>query len=94
MDKIYLARVQTLMLQPKLLKDLHAKKLKIVYTALHGAGGVLVPVILKKLGFNFFTVPKQDVFDGRFPTWSPRTPRTRRRWRWRWNSQTRRRPTS
>jgi phosphoglucomutase len=29
---------------------------------------VLVPVILKKLGFNFFTVPKQDIFDGRFPT--------------------------
>lgn len=68
MDKIYLERVQTMMLQPELLQDLHAKKLKIVYTALHGAGGVLVPVILKKLGFNFFTVPKQDVFDGRFPT--------------------------
>ena len=68
MDKTYLARVETLMLQPELLKDLHAKKLKIVYTALHGAGGVLVPVILKKLGFNFFTVAKQDVFDGRFPT--------------------------
>ncbi|MBX7206845.1 MAG: phospho-sugar mutase [Verrucomicrobiaceae bacterium] len=68
MDKLYLARLQPLMLQPELLQDLHAKKLKIVYTALHGAGGVLVPVILKKLGFNFFTVPKQDVFDGRFPT--------------------------
>lgn len=68
MDKDYLARLEPLMLQPELLKDLHAKKLKIVYTALHGAGGVLVPVILKRLGFNFFTVPKQDVFDGRFPT--------------------------
>lgn len=68
MDKAYLARLQPIMLQPELLKDLHAKKLKIVYTALHGAGGVLVPVILKKLGFNFFTVAKQDVFDGRFPT--------------------------
>ena len=68
MDKSYLTRLETMMLQPELLQDLHAKKLKIVYTALHGAGGVLVPVILKKLGFNFFTVPKQDVFDGRFPT--------------------------
>lgn len=68
MDKVYLARVETMMLQPELLKDLHAKKLKIVYTALHGAGGVLVPVILKKLGFNFFTVAKQMIFDGRFPT--------------------------
>ena len=32
-------RVETLMLQPEILEDLHAKKLKIVYTALHGAGG-------------------------------------------------------
>jgi phosphoglucomutase len=42
--------------------------LKIVYTALHGAGGVLVPRILRKLGFNTLTVPEQDIFDGRFPT--------------------------
>ncbi len=68
MDKIYLERVETLMLQPDLLEDLHAKKLKIVYTALHGAGGVLVPTILKKLRFNFITVKEQDVFSGFFPT--------------------------
>jgi phosphoglucomutase len=68
MDAQYLERVETMMLQPQLLQQEAAKKLKIVYTALHGAGGVLVPVILKKLGFNFFTVPEQDVRDGRFPT--------------------------
>jgi len=66
MDKVYLARVETLMLQPQLLEK--ARNLKIVYTALHGAGGVLVPRILRKLGFNTLTVPEQDVFDGRFPT--------------------------
>lgn len=66
MDEIYLKRVETLMLQPELLEK--AKSLKIVYTALHGAGGVLVPRILRKLGFNVLTVPEQDVFDGRFPT--------------------------
>ena len=66
MDQIYLKRVETLMLQPQLLEK--AKNLKIVYTALHGAGGVLVPRILRKLGFNTLTVPEQDVFDGRFPT--------------------------
>jgi len=54
------------MLQPELLEK--AKGLKIVYTALHGAGGVLVPRILRKLGFNLLTVPEQDIFDGRFPT--------------------------
>lgn len=68
MDQQYLARVETMMLQPELLKKEEAKKLKIVFTALHGTGGVLVPVLLKKLGFNFLTVPEQDVRDGRFPT--------------------------
>ena len=68
MDAQYLDRVETMMLQPDLLQQEAAKKLKIVYTALHGAGGVLVPVILEKLGFNFLTVPEQDVRDGRFPT--------------------------
>ncbi len=66
MDQIYLKRVETLMLQPDLLEK--ARSLKIVYTALHGAGGVLVPRILRKLGFNLLTVPEQDIFDGRFPT--------------------------
>ncbi len=66
MDQVYLARVEKLMLQPDLLEK--ARHLKIVYTALHGAGGVLVPRILRSLGFNLFTVPEQDIFDGRFPT--------------------------
>jgi phosphoglucomutase len=68
MDQKYLSRVETMMLQPELLQKEEAKKLKIVFTALHGTGGVLVPVLLKKLGFNFLTVPEQDVRDGRFPT--------------------------
>jgi phosphoglucomutase len=68
MDALYLARVETMMLQPELLKGDKAKNLKIVFTALHGTGGVLVPVLLKKLGFNFLTVPEQDIRDGRFPT--------------------------
>lgn len=68
MDAQYLERVETMMLQPELLQQEAAKKLKIVFTALHGTGGVLVPVLLKKLGFTFLTVPEQDVRDGRFPT--------------------------
>lgn len=68
MDQKYLSRVETMMLQPELLQNEEAKKLKIIFTALHGTGGVLVPVLLKKLGFNFLTVPEQDVRDGRFPT--------------------------
>ncbi|MEO8049979.1 MAG: phospho-sugar mutase, partial [Acidobacteriota bacterium] len=59
----------TLMLQPQLLEK--AKNLKIVYTALHGAGGVLVPRILRKLGFNTLTVPEQDL-ERSFPGSAPR----------------------
>lgn len=66
MDEAFLTRVQTTMLRPELLEK--AKDLKIVFTALHGTGGVFVPTILKRLGFNFTTVPEQDIPDGRFPT--------------------------
>lgn len=65
-DDAYLARLKGVMLQPGLLEN--AKSLKIVYTAIHGTGGVHVPAILKTLGFNFLTVPEQAIFDGRFPT--------------------------
>lgn len=68
MDAAFLAQVESIMLRPELLQNEAAKKLKIVFTALHGTGGVFVPGILKKLGFNFLTVPEQDVRDGRFPT--------------------------
>ncbi len=66
MDDAYVQRVKTLMLRPEVL--VAAKDLKIVYTALHGTGGVLVPGLLRDLGFNLTTVPAQDVQDGRFPT--------------------------
>lgn len=68
MDQAFLSQVETIMLRPELLQGEAAKKLKIVFTALHGTGGVFVPTILKRLGFNFLTVPEQDVQDGRFPT--------------------------
>ncbi|HCN30910.1 MAG TPA: phosphomannomutase [Verrucomicrobiales bacterium] len=68
MDEEYLGKVQSMMLQPELLRNEKARALKIVFTALHGTGGVLVPVLLRRLGFNFLTVPEQDVRDGRFPT--------------------------
>ena len=62
MDQKYLARVETMMLQPELLQKEEAKKLKIVFTALHGAGGVLVPVLLK----TFVTSPMQDAIAAKF----------------------------
>ncbi|MDG2122818.1 MAG: phospho-sugar mutase [Verrucomicrobiales bacterium] len=65
-DDAYLTKLEDLLLQPALLQQ--ASDLKIVFTALHGTGGVHVPAVLTRLGFNFLTVPEQDQPDGRFPT--------------------------
>ena len=66
-DKIYLEMVHSLSLSPEAIKQ--HKDLKIVYTPLHGTGGVLVPAALKKFGFeNVTVVAEQAVLDGNFPT--------------------------
>lgn len=45
------------------------KKLKIVYTPLHGTGNIPARRILKELGFeNVYVVPEQELPDGDFPT--------------------------
>ena len=65
-DEAYMRRLGTLVLDSTVIRE--AKSLKIVYTPLHGTGGVIIEPMLKRLGFNFEVVPEQDHFDGRFPT--------------------------
>lgn len=66
-DEIYTDQITTLSLSPEIIK--RQAELKIVYTPIHGTGGKLVPMVLKKFGFkNIVTVPEQDVPDGNFPT--------------------------
>ncbi|OLE10266.1 MAG: phosphomannomutase, partial [Verrucomicrobia bacterium 13_1_20CM_3_54_17] len=65
-DEAYMRRLGTLVLDPTVIRE--AKSLKIVYTPLHGTGGVIIEPMLKRLGFNLEVVPEQDHFDGRFPT--------------------------
>ncbi len=65
-DLAYMRRLETLVLDPKIISQ--AKGLKIVFTPIHGTGGVIVKPMLQKLGFNFEVVPEQDKFDGAFPT--------------------------
>ena len=65
-DRAYMERLETLILNRKLIRRAH--DLKIVYTAIHGTGGVIVKPMLRKIGLNFSVVPEQDQFDGRFPT--------------------------
>ncbi len=65
-DAAYMERLESLLLDPELVKNQSA--LKIVYTNLHGTGGKIIPQMLARLGFQCLTVPEQDAPDGRFPT--------------------------
>ncbi len=65
-DATYLELLQTLVLQPAVLRN--AAALKVVYTNLHGTGAHMVRPVLERSGVRFLTVPEQDIPDGRFPT--------------------------
>ena len=66
LDEAYMAQLETLVLDPGLVRS--ERDLRIVYTPLHGTGSVIVKPMLARLGFNFKVVQEQDRFDGRFPT--------------------------
>jgi phosphoglucomutase len=65
-DRAYMKRLESLILDRGLME--RTRDLKIVYTPIHGTGGVIVKPMLRKIGLNFSVVPEQDQFDGRFPT--------------------------
>jgi len=65
-DEAYMARLETLIVDPELF---HRKPaLKTVYTPLHGVGGVIIVPMLHRLGVECYPVPSQMVPDGLFPT--------------------------
>ncbi|MGI8889605.1 MAG: phospho-sugar mutase [Chthoniobacterales bacterium] len=65
-DEAYMTRLETLVLNPELVRS--QSDLRIVFTPIHGTGGIIIKPMLKRLGFTFDVVPEQDHFDGRFPT--------------------------
>jgi phosphoglucomutase len=65
-DEAYMARLESLVLDPELVRS--QRDLRIVYTPLHGTGGIIIKPMLERLGFTFDVVAEQDRFDGRFPT--------------------------
>lgn len=65
-DEAYMKRLESLPLDPELIR--RENSLKIVFTPLHGVGGVIIKPMLARLGFQCQTVPEQDIPDGRFPT--------------------------
>ncbi|MBD5280916.1 MAG: phospho-sugar mutase [Bacteroides sp.] len=66
-DEQYLDDIKTLSLSPEAIEK--HKDMKIVYTPIHGTGGMLIFDSLKKWGFeNVIHVPEQDIRSGNFPT--------------------------
>ena len=66
-DAAYLAALQTLVLEPAMLKR-EAASLRLVYSSLHGTGARIIPELFRKAGIPFTTVAAQEKGDGRFPT--------------------------
>jgi len=65
-DEAYMARLETLVLDPAMVRA--QSGLRIVYSPIHGTGAAIIKPMLGRLGFQAWTVPAQDNFDGRFPT--------------------------
>jgi phosphoglucomutase len=66
-DEKYLETIVKFSVSPDAIK--RQKDLKIVFSPLHGAGGVLGPPALERFGFeNVIPVEKQMIYDGNFPT--------------------------
>ncbi len=66
MDDKYIEELKKLVINPDLVKEV-GKKLKIVYTPLHGTGNVLVRRVLEEIGFeHVYVVPEQEMPDGNF----------------------------
>ncbi len=68
LDDAYMARLETLLLDRPMVDAAAKAGLKIVFTSIHGTGGIISLPMLKKLGFECLTVPEQEQMDGRFPS--------------------------
>ena len=68
MDDQYIHKLKSLILNPEIVKE-QGKKLKVVYTPLHGTGNMVAERLLKEIGIeNLYVVPEQKDPDGNFPT--------------------------
>ena len=68
MDDKYLNVLKNSVLNPDIMRE-QGKKLKVVYTPLHGTGNTVTERLLKELGLeNVYVVPEQKDPNGEFPT--------------------------
>ncbi|MBI9102221.1 MAG: phospho-sugar mutase [Spirochaetales bacterium] len=66
-DESFIRLIKSYSIRPELIKE-WGKKLKVVYTPLHGTGTMLIERIFGELGIQSITVPEQRDGDGDFPT--------------------------
>ncbi len=66
LDEAYKARLRTLVLRPEVIAN--QTGVKIVFTSIHGTGGIISVPVLREFGFGVLTVPSQDKPDGSFST--------------------------
>ena len=67
-DDRYIEELKKLVINKDIIEKMQ-KEIKIVYTPLHGTGGMLVKRVLKEIGFeNVYIVKEQEEPDGNFPT--------------------------
>ena len=64
-DDAYLTSVEEVILDPEVVEK---SKPKIVFTPIHGTGGVASIPLLEEIGVDVVTVAEQDKMDGAFPT--------------------------
>ncbi len=64
-DRAYLEALEENVLNPEVLEEI---KPKVVYTPIHGTGGVATLPILRAYGVNVIEVPEQAEFNPAFPT--------------------------
>ena len=65
LDTAYLTTLEQVVLDPAVFKG---SKLKVVFTPIHGTGGISTEPVLRKIGVKYTVVPEQAVQDPRFPT--------------------------
>lgn len=61
LDASYLEKVKKIQLQ-----DFKEKPLKFIYSPLHGTGGVLIPKLMRELGYHYHYVEEEMLPDGNF----------------------------
>ncbi len=66
-DEPYVAMVKSNLFRPELFKEF-GKRVRLVYTPLHGTGALHFERVMKDLGLDVATVPEQREPDGEFPT--------------------------